>query len=214
MWRGVVRMRRPALFLLTSPFLMISSAFAMAQRDMSLSPGFDAAIDDPTSRRVSVCHGFGCRMVSEVTLGGADRARLAGIMAGAGSPAAERRAVAAATAWFDRRIAPVAGTKNHKARAGVEFTFAKSDGQFDCIDSSRNTTSLLRLLAGFKLLRHHTVGEPVARGFLVDGRMPHATAVLVEKKSGESWSIDTWVRSYGQAAEVMPLSRWEAGGGI
>jgi hypothetical protein len=133
---------------------------------------------------------------------------------GAASAAAERRAVASAGAWFDKRIAPAAGTKNHKARAGIEFTFADSTGQFDCIDSSRNTTSLLRLLAALKLLRHHTVGEPVARGYLLDGRLPHATAVLTEKKGGKQWSVDSWVRAYGQPPQIMPLARWEAGGGL
>ena len=56
-------------------------------------------------------------------------------------PAAERKAVAAAGAWFDRRIAPLAGTVNHVARAGMKYAY--NVRQFDCIDSSRNTTSLL-----------------------------------------------------------------------
>jgi hypothetical protein len=81
--------------------------------------------------------------------------------------------------------------------------------QFDCIDSSRNTTSLLLVLDQLKLLRYHDVDAPEARGYMVDGRPPHATAVLVEKATGTKWSIDSWTVGYGQPLEVMPLARWK-----
>jgi hypothetical protein len=195
--------------------LLLASALAGSTRaERSTSPGFDADISAPTASRISICHGFGCKLVTEVALSASDRARLAGLMAtGAASASAERRAVAITAAWFDKRIAPTTGTKNHQARAGIKFAFADTTGQFDCIDSARNTTSLLQLLGKLKLLRHHTVGEPVARGFLIDGRYPHATGVLVETKTGQRWSVDSWVGAYGQRPEIMPLARWAAGGG-
>jgi len=138
---------------------------------------------------------------------GADRAALAKLLAaGSASAAAERRAVGAAGAWFDRRIGPIAGTVGHVARANREYMFDKR--QMDCIDTSRNTTSLLLVLAQLNLLRHHTVAEPEARGYLIDGRAPHATAVLVEKATGTKWAVDSWTRAYGQAPEIMPLTQW------
>jgi len=82
--------------------------------------------------------------------------------------------------------------------------------QFDCIDSSRNTTSLLLVLDQLNLLRHHDVDLPEARGFFLDGRPPHATAVLAEKNSGTKWSIGSWNVGYGQALEIMALERWES----
>jgi hypothetical protein len=162
----------------------------------------------PTPNRVVVCHGFGCKYRAVVRLGAADRGHLAGMLAaGKASPAAERRAIAQAGAWFDRRIAPAAGTRHHVARAGMSYMFDK--GQFDCVDSSRNTTSLL-LLEDLKLLHHHAVDVPVARGFLLDGiTTPHVTAVLTDKKTGLKWAVDSWTRAYGAAPEIMPLSRWE-----
>jgi len=45
--------------------------------------------------------------------------------------------------------------------------------QFDCSDSSRNTTSLPLVLDQLNLLRHHDVDLPEARGFFLDGRPPH-----------------------------------------
>jgi hypothetical protein len=167
------------------------------------------SVTPPTPSMVFVCHGFGCKYRDEVDLTAGDRAKLTQILAaGRASPAAERKAVAAAGAWFDRRVGPVAGTQNHVARAGAKYMY--DIHQFDCIDTSRNTTSLLLVLDQLKLLRHHDVDAPEARGFFIDGRPPHATAVLVEKATGTKWSIDSWTVGYGQALEVMPLDRWKA----
>jgi len=82
--------------------------------------------------------------------------------------------------------------------------------QFDCIDSSRNTTSLLLVLDQLNILRHHDVDLPKSRGYMFDGRPSHATAVLVEKATGIKCSIDSWTVGYGQPLEVMPLERWKA----
>ncbi len=167
------------------------------------------SVTPPTPSMVFVCHGFGCKYRDEVDLTAGDRAKLTQILAsGRASAEAERKAVAAAGAWFDRRVGPVAGTQNHVARAGAKYMY--DIHQFDCIDSSRNTTSLLLVLDQLKLLRHHDVDAPEARGFFIDGRPPHATAVLVEKTTGTKWSIDSWTVGYGQALEVMPLDRWKA----
>jgi hypothetical protein len=167
------------------------------------------SVTPPTPSMVFVCHGFGCKYRDEVDLTAGDRAKLTQILAaGRASAAAERKAVAEAGAWFDRRVGPVAGTQNHVARAGAKYMYDVH--QFDCIDTSRNTTTLLLVLDQLKLLRHHDVNAPEARGFFIDGRPPHATAVLVEKATGTKWSIDSWTVGYGQALEVMPLDRWKA----
>jgi hypothetical protein len=47
------------------------------------------------------------------------------LAAGHTSAAAERKAVAAAGAWFDKRVGPVAGTANHVARAVERATGKK-----------------------------------------------------------------------------------------
>ncbi len=146
----------------------------------------DFSVSAPTPTTVFVCHGYGCKYRDEVDFTASDRAPLGHFLAGShSSAAAERRAVAAAGAWFDRRIAAAAGTKGHVARAGVAHM--NEVAQFDCIDSSRNTTSLLLVLEELHLLRFHSVDSPEARGHLFDGRPPHATAVLTENASGVRW---------------------------
>jgi len=167
------------------------------------------SVSPPTPSIVFVCHGFGCKYRAELDLTSSDRAKLTQYLtAGRTSAAAERKAVAAAGAWFDKRVGPVAGTRNHVARAGAKYMYDVH--QFDCIDSSRNTTSLLLLLDQLHLLRYHDVDVPEARGFFIDGRPPHATAVLVEKAVGTKWSVDSWTVGYGQSLEVMPLERWKS----
>jgi hypothetical protein len=162
----------------------------------------------PTPESAVICHGFGCRYRVIIGFSAGDRAALTRIMAtGRRSAEAERAAVGHAGAWFDKRIAPQAGTKGHVARAGVSHMYDR--GQFDCIDSSRNTTALLLVLAEMKLLRHHSVDVPVARGHFFDTRPPHVTAVLTENDGGKQWAVDSWTRAYGQAPEIMPLSRWK-----
>ncbi|MEP7029843.1 MAG: hypothetical protein ABI830_02790 [Pseudolabrys sp.] len=177
----------------------MAEVVAAAYGEFSMAP--------PTPASVFICHGYGCRYRTEVAFSNADRAKLAQLMApGKASPEAERRAVAAAGAWFDRRIAPTAGTTNHIARSG--YTLKDNAAQFDCIDSSRNSTSLLLVLEQLKLLRHHRVDPPESRGYFVNIQLPHATAVLTDKKSGIAWSIDSWTRAYGQPPEIMPVSVW------
>jgi hypothetical protein len=144
---------------------------------------------------------------TEIVFGSGDRANLTALLtAGRASAAAERKAVAAAVAWFDRRVGPQAGTTGRIARAG--FLTRTGPGQMDCIDTSRNITSLLLVLDQLRLMRHHEVDRPVARGLLLDGRGLHATAVLRETRSGRKWAIDNWTRNYGEPADVIPLEQW------
>jgi hypothetical protein len=186
----------------------ISGAFGATMPGVIDATYGEFPVVPPTSSTVVVCHGFGCKYRAELNLTAGDRAKLTQLLAaGRASPEAERKAVAAAGAWFDRRVGPIADTKDHVARAGMKYMY--DIHQFDCIDSSRNTTSLLLVLDQLQLLRHHDVDVPESRGILIDGRPPHATAVLVEKSSGTKWAVDSWTVGYGQPLEVMPLARWK-----
>jgi hypothetical protein len=162
----------------------------------------------PTVRSEVICHGIGCRFRTEIPFSNADRARLRALMAaGRPSPAAERRALAAAVAWFDRRIAPAAGTSHRIARAGARES--GDPGQMDCVDTTSNNTGLFLVLDQLGLLRHHRVEGPVSRGLLFDGRLPHTTAVLAEKANGRRWAIDNWTHKYGELPDVEPLEQWQ-----
>ena len=207
-YRGVPDMRASIMRrLIAAAFLPVIYA-GSAMADVVAATYGNFSLSAPTPSSVFICHGFGCKFRNEVAFTNMDRAKLVQLLsAGQASAAAERRAVAAAGAWFDRRIASAAGTQRHIARAGMSHM--NDAAQFDCIDSSRNTTSLLLVLEQLKLLRHHRVDSPESRGYLIDGRPPHVTAVLTEKTSGLQWSVDSWTRGYGQPPEIMRLSVWQ-----
>ena len=108
-------------------------------------------------------------------------------MAKVTSPEAERVAIARAIAWYEKRIAPEAGTAGAKARS----TASGDPSQIDCVESSLNTTSVLLMLQGLGLLRYHRV-EPYASRMLFDlAHFVHSTAVLTDLKTDQKWAVDT-----------------------
>jgi hypothetical protein len=159
-----------------------------------------------TARLVVVCHGFGCQYRTEVALTNADRAKLGDLLApGRASSQAERHALAVATVWFDRRVGPDAGNTH---RIALARSYYSDPGQMDCIDLSSNNTSLFLVLDQLHLLRYHRVELPVSRGFLIDGRLPHTTAVLSDLRGGRKWLFDNWTHKYGETPDVEPLEQW------
>jgi hypothetical protein len=87
---------------------------AIVQRFQSLSMSI------PGTGSVVICHGFGCRFRTQISLSRADHARLTQFLTlGRSSAEMERRAVAEAIAWFGKRVAPEAGTAQAKARGAI-----------------------------------------------------------------------------------------------
>lgn len=161
----------------------------------------------PREQRVYICHGFGCTYKTPVDFSARDLRHLKALLArGRSSPAAERAAVSRAVQWQEKRVAGPVGSANDTG--GYDPKNSRVRGQMDCIDEASNTTSLLLVAEARGYLHHHKVGRPVARGFFLDGRYPHATATLREKRSGKVWAIDSWVRSNGKAPDVMALDAW------
>ncbi len=161
----------------------------------------------PTARQMTVCYGFVCRRRMELGFTAGDRATLKTILArGKASPAAERKAIQQAFVWFDHRVGRSIGTSQRVARADIR-TFDAAHN-FDCWDTTRNSTSFLLILQEWGALRHHTVGDPRYRGNILVGQLPHNTAVIVEKKRGTEWSVDMWTTAYGKVPDVMLLTQW------
>jgi hypothetical protein len=162
----------------------------------------------PQPPNVLICHGFGCYYRTPIGFGGSDRARLQSLMAGGrASPAAERKGIGAAYAWFEQRVASEAGT----ARAIGRTTpgYARDRSQFDCFDKTHNATELLALLAHFGLLAHHEIDVPQSRGLLIDFRQHHTTAVIREKATGKRWSVDGWTYANGKVPDIWPIEVWQ-----
>ena len=156
---------------------------------------------------MTVCYGFVCRRRVMLDFTPGDRKTMSQILvAGRASAAAERAAVQKAVVWFDRRMGPVIGTDKRVANADIRTLDASHN--YDCWDTTRNTTSLLLVLQEWGLFKFHTVGDPHYRGNPLVLQLPHNTAVLVERATKVEWVVDMWPRAYAQPPDVMTLEKW------
>jgi hypothetical protein len=165
------------------------------------------SIFPPSAASMTVCYSFGCRRREMLDFTSADRSALMKIMAaGKASAAAERAAVQKAVIWFDRRVGPIIGTDKRVAKA--DFRNFDDKHNYDCWDTTRNTTSLLLVMQQWGLFKYHFVGDPHYRGNVLVLQTPHNTAVLVERATKVEWVVDMWPRGYAQAPDVMTVARW------
>jgi hypothetical protein len=204
-----VGVRRFAMVLVA--LLMVGGGTAVADVDPAVVAMLrEWSLASPSPSRVVICHGFGCAYRTEIALAGGDHAQMAAIMAsGSASAQAERAAIGRTEAWFERRIAPITGTAKRLARAGPLVGGANNPAQFDCIDTTLNTNSLLLILNELKLLRHHTIAAPVSRFLFTEG--PHNTAVIKDRKTNELWTVDPWTHKGSEVPDIFPLAKWKAG---
>jgi hypothetical protein len=204
-----VGVRRFAMVLVA--LLMANGGTAVADVDPAVVAMLrEWSLASPSPSRVVICHGFGCAYRTEIALAGGDHAQMAAIMAsGAASAQAERAAIGRTEAWFERRIAPITGTAKRVARAGPLVGGANNPAQFDCIDTTNNTNSLLLVLDQLKLLRHHTIAAPASRFLFTEG--PHNTAVIKDRRTNELWTVDPWTHKGSEVPDIWPLAKWKAG---
>ena len=131
---------------------------------------------------------------------------LRSLLAGAAGPEAERAAISEAVQWFERRVGRELGTTADQPRSPPSG--ANDPTQLDCIDHTLNTMHLMRMAEKNGWLRHHAGDRPRSRGFFLDGRYPHSTAVIRETDSGRRWTVDSWPRANGEPPDIMPLEAW------
>jgi hypothetical protein len=202
---------RPAMSLALA---MAASAFASrglaGPVDMSRAVAdlySSVSIYPPSATQMTVCYGFVCRRRHIFDFGAGDRAALTAIMAaGRANAAAERAAVQKAVVWFDRRMGPILGTNKRVAKA--DFRFRDDAHNYDCWDTTRNTTSLLLVLQQWGLLKFHSIGDPKYRGNALVLQTPHNTAVLLDRATRVEWVVDLWPRGYLQPPDVMTVAKW------
>ncbi|WP_367714495.1 hypothetical protein AB2N04_10710 [Nitratireductor sp. GISD-1A_MAKvit] len=162
------------------------------------------------AERLYICSGYGCIYKKSMVISPAAKRQLARIMArGKTSAASERLAVGKAVSYYESLATRAIGVRDGAISSAGG---ARVYGQMDCIDESRNTRSLLLYLERSGMLRHHKVGRNSSRGFFVDVRYPHATAVLRSSDDGERWAVDSWFEPAGGEPDIMKLSEWKMRG--
>jgi hypothetical protein len=148
------------------------------------------AAKPPAANTVDVCHAYGCKSQTPFTFSQADIVELSSVMNQVrrdDSPAEERRAIAYAIAWMERRVAPTVGTGSD--RPSMDFAGSGDEGQQDCVDKATNTTSYLMVLDRNGLVHHHVIERPFAKDSI--NHWTHWAAVISEKETGERFAIDS-----------------------
>jgi hypothetical protein len=148
------------------------------------------AATPPQGDKVMVCHAYGCKEQTKFTFAPADIAEISALMARVrrdDTPAEERRAIAYALAWMERRVAPAAGTATD--RPGMDFAGSGVSSQQDCVDEATNTTSYLLVLNRHGLIQHHRIDRPFAKDSI--NRWTHWAALIEEKGTGARFAIDS-----------------------
>ncbi len=144
----------------------------------------------PRGDTVTVCHAYGCKEQTPFTFSQQDIAEISALMARTrrnDSPAEERRAMAYAIGWMERRVAPTVGTATD--RPSMDFIGSGVSSQQDCVDEATNTTSYLLVLDRHGLIRHHIVERPFAKDSI--NRWTHWAALIEEKGTGARYAIDS-----------------------
>lgn len=161
----------------------------------------------PSGNLIIACHGYGCvrRTAIPIDQTWIGRARVM-LKAGKASADAERRALGEVVRSYTAHLAASFGGTPDAPGSPPELS--GDSGQMDCLDETTNTTSLLLVLQEQGLLTHHEVEYPESRGFFLDGRYPHFTAVITERRTGAAWAVDPWEKAPGQRPDILPLTQW------
>jgi hypothetical protein len=165
----------------------------------------------PTVDEMSICHGYGCRLVTTVRIEPSAQAEFANLFRPPSRDAAEERVrLGRAIALFEIKVGVAIGSSHDRFAA---TTFNKNDdpGQLDCIDETVNTTTYLRVLSSLGLLRFHKVGKAAQRGSLSGfafNDFVTNTAVIVERGTGARFAVDSYFFANGQEPKIMALDAW------
>jgi hypothetical protein len=119
----------------------------------------------------------------------------------------ERARIAQAIGLLESIVGPKTGTDTDK---GGTFGNSAFPGQLDCNDEATNSTTYMRLMAQFDLLKYHRIEDTKTRGgFLIFGR--HSTAAITEIETGKMYAVDSWFYDNGKPAVVLPMDVWLSG---
>jgi hypothetical protein len=163
---------------------------------------------NPTPAQFSICHGNSCRLRTEVSLSTEEWTQIGTLFDPVPADAlAERRQIARAIGLLETFTGRQADTVDDAPGMGVHWN---PDGQLDCIDEATNSTTYLRMMAADHLIRFHEIGLPANR-FVITAWGPSNTATIREIASGKTYAVESYFRSNGEPAYVLPLDIWTAG---
>ncbi len=189
--------------LILLPLLFISACSTGISTDK-----YNTRSTDP--KGFTVCHGYGCTHKSPAYFTDVEWRSIQKIFKDRAAKSAdgERSKIGAAIAMMERYSGAKTGTSADLKEA---VSLKQNIYQQDCIDETVNTSQYIAMLQKDGLLKFYEGTEPTHRGYLIDGRWPHNTAVIREKAGGKLWAIDSFYRANGEEPYIIPREDWLSG---
>lgn len=167
------------------------------------------ASPNPSREHFTECHGFGCAVISHVSLDANAWRRVVAVFNPRPKNAqAERQRIARAVALVQILVGKQTGTAAHQwtHRAMLVWPNFGDVTQLDCIDEAVNTWTYLTLMEKDGLFGFHRVAQIAHGGGLTDPNIRNA-ATLREIGDGY-FVIDPSLVDVGVPAPIMPLATW------
>lgn len=183
--------------------MVVCDAYAIANAN-SIGRQRQMGIKAASANSLTICSGYSCARRPRLHFSGNQLRYVDRTMKNIRTGAQERMAIGQLIGWQERVAQKRFGLPQDNAKA---TGFDLGAGQMDCIDESTNTISFLQLLEARGLLKFHTIKGYRDRGLIIDGRLPHTTAVITEQ-SGQNWAVDSWYRAGGEPPVIVPLKTW------
>ena len=185
----------------------------IALHAVSASAGREQGVEAPsfvTLDAIPVCHDFGCKNSTVVSLPAHEWKEVTGWFSPvAESPEEEREQIKNAIGWMEVLIGRHSPTYKDLAfdlPPELDDVSHLFPGQQDCIDEAVNTTTYLRLLELNGMFKHHTVIEQAYRSALLD---QHWAGQIRELVTGERWVVDSWFQPNGYLPVIQASEDWE-----
>jgi hypothetical protein len=171
----------------------------------------------PTLDGFDVCSGGGCADIKHVSLTPEEWQKVVTIFSASpilsanqsdkASAEQERKQISLAVGKLEEIVGVKAGTSTD--RAGT-FDNSSYPGQLDCNDEAINTTTYMRLMVKYGLIKQHEIEDIRTRNFFFTG-WPHTTAVIHEVATGRRFAVDSWFYDNGVPATILPFEQWKSG---
>ncbi len=163
-----------------------------------------------TPESFTICHGYSCTHKSKTGFNDKEWKKIAAIFKNkpAKDEALERSKIGKAIATMEGITGAKTGTS---VDMGQAVSFKENIYQLDCIDETVNTSQCVAMLQHAGLLKFYEGALPTHRGYFIDGRWPHNTAVIKGIKSGDLWAVDSFYRANGQEPYIVPRADWLSG---
>ena len=162
--------------------------------------------ENESSDEYVMCHGYGC---THRTYSGFTSKQWKNVRAIFEAPydtaQDERVRIAKAIGLMEKYSGALIGTHNDLPKAPI---FKTSNYELDCIDETVNTSKYLKFMDDDNLFKYHMLGRPAYRGIGVSLMYPHNTATIVEKKSKQTYVVDSYIYANGVQPDIRKVGDW------